>query len=51
MRIPVPSPWLPGAIGVTQTVLVILAMTGLFPDRPHIVKIGISFSIPLAVTY
>ena len=36
MHIPVHSPWLPGYVDVTQTVLVILTMTGLFPDRPHI---------------
>ena len=34
MRIPASSPWLPGYIHVTQTVLVILV--GLFPDRCHI---------------
>ena len=34
MRIPVHSPWLPGYIDVAQTVLVILTMGGLFPDRP-----------------
>ena len=36
MCIPVHSPWLPGYIDVTQTVLVILTMAGHFPDRPHI---------------
>ena len=35
MCFPVHSPWLPGYIDVTRTVLVILIMTGLFPDRPH----------------
>ena len=35
MHIPVHSPWLPGYIDLTQTVLVILTMAGLFPDRPH----------------
>ena len=35
MRIPVHSPWLPGHIDVTQTILVILTTAGLFPDRPH----------------
>ena len=35
MCIPVHSPWLPGYIDVTQTVLVILTIAGLFPDRPH----------------
>ena len=29
------SPWLLGYINVMQTVLVILTMAGLFPDRPH----------------
>ena len=33
---PVHSPWLPGYINATQTVLVILTMAGLFLDRPHI---------------
>ena len=35
MHIPVHSPWLPGYIDVTQTVLVIL-MAGLFLDRPRV---------------
>ena len=35
MHIPVHSPWLSGYIDVTQTALIILAMAGLFPDRPH----------------
>ena len=34
MHIPVRSPWLPGHINVMQTILVILVMAGLFPDRP-----------------
>ena len=34
MHISVHSPWLPGYIDVTQTVLVILTMAGLFLDRP-----------------
>ena len=34
--IPVHSPWLPGYIDVMQTILIILTMTGLFPDTPHI---------------
>ena len=34
MLIPVHSPWLPGYINVMQIVLVILAMAGLFLDRP-----------------
>ena len=35
MRIPVHSPWLPGYIEV-QTVLIILTMAGVFPDRPRL---------------
>ena len=35
IRIPVHSPWLPGYIDVVQTILIILTMAGLFPDRPH----------------
>ena len=35
MCIPVHSPWLPGCMDVTQTILVILTMAGLFPDRPR----------------
>ena len=34
MRIPVHCPWLPGYIDVTQTIVVILTMAGLFLDRP-----------------
>ena len=37
MCIPVHSPWLPGYADVTQTILIILTMAGLFPDRPCIV--------------
>ena len=33
--VPVHSPWLPGDTDVGQTILVILTMAGLFPDRPH----------------
>ena len=36
MCTPVHSPWLPGYINVVQTVLVLLTMVGLFPDRPYI---------------
>ena len=36
MCIPVHSPWLPGYRGFAQTILVILTMAGLFPDRPHV---------------
>ena len=35
MCIPVHSPWLPGNINVVQTVLIVLAMAGLFLDRPR----------------
>ena len=34
MCIPVHSPWQPGYINVTQAILIILTMAGLFPDRP-----------------
>ena len=37
------SPWLPGYIGVTQTVLVILTTAGLFTDRPLISGKGLVF--------
>ena len=36
MCIPVHSPWLPADIYVMQTILIILTMTALFLDRPHI---------------
>ena len=36
VHIPVHSPWLPGYINVTQNVLVILTMAGLFLDRTHV---------------
>ena len=36
MRIPVHSPWLPGYIDVMQTILIVLTMAGLSPDRPRI---------------
>ena len=42
MRIPVHSPWLPGYIDVTQTILVMLTMVGLFPKRPGIPGSGIA---------
>ena len=35
MHIAVYFPWLLGYISVTQTILIILTMTGVFPDRPH----------------
>ena len=36
IRIPVHSSWLPGYMDVTQTILIVLTMAGLFPDRPHL---------------
>ena len=36
IRVPVHSLWLPGYIVITQTVLVMLTMAGLFPDRSRI---------------
>ena len=35
MHIPVHSPGLPGYINVIQTILAVLIMVGLFPDRPR----------------
>ena len=35
MHIPVHSPWLPGYINVTHTILIILTMAELFLDRPR----------------
>ena len=43
MLIPVHSPWLPGYIYITQTILVILIMVGLLPDRPHIITERLCF--------
>ena len=42
MCIPVHSSWLPGYMDVVQTILIILTMAGLFPDRPC--RILFSFS-------
>ena len=39
MRTPVHSPWLPGYMDATQTILIILTMAGLFLDRPHCICI------------
>ena len=39
--IPVHYPWLPGYVDVVQTILVILTMAGLFPDRPHVMLVVI----------
>ena len=36
MRLPAHSLWIPGYINVTQNVLIILTIAGLFLDRPHI---------------
>ena len=36
MCIPVHSPWPPGYVDVTQIILVLLKVAGLFPVRPHI---------------
>ena len=36
MRMPAHSLWIPGYINVTQNVLIILTIAGLFLDRPHI---------------
>ena len=36
MRIPIQSPGLTGYINVTQSVIIILTVAGLFPDIPHI---------------
>ena len=35
MYIPVHSPWLPSYIDVMQTIIVMLTMVWVFPDRPH----------------
>ena len=43
MSIPVTSPRLPGYIDSIQTVLVILTMAGVFPDRPHTTHFVYSF--------
>ena len=42
--IPVHSPWLPGYIDVMHTILIILTLAGLSPDRPHIPRSGIAGS-------
>ena len=34
MRIPVYSPWIPGYINVTQTIIIVLTVGGFFLDRP-----------------
>ena len=39
VHIPVHSPCLPAYINVMQSVLIILTMTGLFPDRPGILHV------------
>ena len=40
MHILVHSPWLPGYIDVIQTILVVLTITGLFPERPCVQPCG-----------
>ena len=41
MHTPVHSAWLPGYIDVVQTILAILTMAGVFPDRIYILYIFI----------
>ena len=48
MHIPVHSSWLPGFINVTQTVLVILTMAGLFLDRLVQTEVELLDHIPLS---
>ena len=43
MHIPVHSPWLPGYIDVMQTILILLTMAGLTPDRSHM---SLGYRIP-----
>ena len=47
MHIPVYSPWLQDYIDVTHTIVIILTVAALFPDRPHIyiLYIGINISV------
>ena len=45
MHIPVHSPWLPGYIDVAQTILIILTIAVLFPDRPCIYQ-NKTFTLP-----
>ena len=45
---------MPGYIDVTQTVIIILIMAGLFPDRPHItlsIKLFVHFASLLLRTF
>ena len=52
MRIPVHPAWLPGYTDVMQTVLILLTMAGLSPDRPYMCtcmfeyQFSILFSLP-----
>ena len=46
---PVQSPWLPGYIDVTWTILVTLTMAGLFPDRFH-TRIYFSLCLSLSLS-
>ena len=51
MCIPVHSPWLPGYNDVTQTILIILTMAGLFLDRPCIfICMYVNIYIPMYVS-
>ena len=45
MHIPVHSPWLSGYTDGLQTILVILTIVGLFPDKPYISYCIICFKI------
>ena len=46
MHLPVHSPWLPGYIDATETILVMLTLAGRFPGRPHIVE-----ELPISIEY
>ena len=49
MCILVHSPWLPGYIDITQTILAILTVAGLFPDRTsHIMRVVVLIWPPKA---
>ena len=43
MCIPAHSPWLPGYIDVSETILVILTMIGLIPERPCTLSIYVYY--------
>ena len=42
MHIPAHSPGLPGYMDVPQTILIILTVVGLFPDRPQYIYVYVS---------